>query len=73
VEWEETLDLSAYALRLRPSYLHRLPELLEAFEASGRLARAQKVGGEPGCMQAAVGVRDRGQAKPSTPSSIASC
>lgn len=44
VEWEETLDLSQYALRLGLSYLHRLPELLEAYEEKGRLQEAQKVG-----------------------------
>ena len=60
MEWEETLDLSQYALRLRTSYLHRLPELLEAFEARGRLAKAQKVRGRlPGGRLAACMLLDR--------------
>ncbi len=54
MEWEETIDLSMYAIRLRLSYLHRLPELLEAYEEKGRLREAQKVGA--GCWEAADGM-----------------
>lgn len=35
--------MAEYAIRLPLRYVHRLPEILHKYEASGRLARAQEV------------------------------
>jgi len=41
VEWEEQLPLEDYAIRVPMWLVHKLPQILEHYEASGRLARMQ--------------------------------
>ena len=43
VEWEEQLPLKDYAIRVPTWLVHKLPDILDAFIRSGRVAKMQKV------------------------------